>query len=99
MASSSPSPDSRRRWLRRAVIVLAVLAVLVTGAYFFIRSEYFVRNIVAPRIGAALNGDLRVEATRFRPFSQLELRNVRFQTIGPEPLLTAELVRVPSWMK
>lgn len=75
------------------VWVAAGLAVLLVVAYFVVTSNAFVKGVVLPRVGAALNADLSAGDVQFSPFSQLVIRDVKLTPKGAETLLTASLVR------
>ncbi|MCW5558188.1 MAG: hypothetical protein KIT22_10205, partial [Verrucomicrobiae bacterium] len=84
------SHRSRFRWIALAgglLVLLGVLALIVT-------SGPFLKSVVLPRIGAALNSDLSAGEVRWRPWSELTLRQVRLTPKGSDPLFSADSVRV-----
>lgn len=58
----------RPRWLRRLVLAIAVLLVLQPLVGFLI-VPWVVRSFVVPRIARSLDGDLRVAAVSFNPYT------------------------------
>ena len=89
-AASRPRKVWRRWWFKAAAALIAVLV----ACYFTATSGAFLRGIVLPRAGAALNAKLSAGEVSLSPFSQLVVRALRLETFGPEPLLQAEEVRV-----
>jgi uncharacterized protein involved in outer membrane biogenesis len=90
--TSSPAP-ARRGWLRKLVWLAGILVVLLVAVFFGISSGAFVKGVLLPRVGNALNADLAVGDAAFSPFSRLELRDVKLTPKGREPLFTANVVR------
>lgn len=93
-AKSSAAPQHKRRWLRVLGIVLGVLIVLLVLAYFTVTSSAFVKGVILPRVGKAMNADITAGEAGVSPFSQIILKNLKVQTTGTEPLLTANEVRL-----
>lgn len=89
---SAPS-QPRGRWLKWVGGVLGGLILLVVVAYFVVTSGGFVKRIVLPKVGAALNADLTAAEIELSPFSQLVLRDVKLTPKGRDTLLTAQLLR------
>lgn len=92
VSSSSPAP-ARCGWLRKLFWLAGILVVLLVAAYFVLSSGAFIKGVVLPRVGNALNADLAASDATFSPFSRLELRDVKFTPKGREPLFTASAVR------
>lgn len=80
--------------LKKLLITVAVLLVVVVVGFFVVTSSGFVKAVVLPRVAGAFNVDLAVEEVDLKPFSSVELRNVRVVPQGAEQLAAAELVRV-----
>jgi hypothetical protein len=91
---ASSSPKKGRRWLRWLVWSAATLAVLLIIAYFAATSSAFLKGVVLPRAGAALNADITAGDAEFHPFSSLSLRDLTVTPHGQKPLLTASEIRV-----
>jgi uncharacterized protein involved in outer membrane biogenesis len=85
---------NRSSWARKLAAVAASLLVLLVVLYFVLTSSAFIKSVVLPRVAKAINADLTVQDLGLSPFSQLLLRKVSVKTIGPEPLVVADEVRV-----
>lgn len=83
-----------RRWGRRVAFILAVIFIPLIVGYFVATSEPFLKNVILPRAGKALNAKITVADASIKPFSQIVLRGVRVQTTGSEPLATVQEARV-----
>ena len=88
------NPPKRGGWLRKLILISGILLVLLVMAFFVVTSGAFVKSVILPKVGAAMNADLAVADVQLSPFSQLVLRDVKLTPKGAEPLLTAGLVRV-----
>lgn len=88
-----PSPPKRGGGLRKVLLIVGLLLALLVMAFFVLTSGAFVKGVILPKVGAALNADLAVADVQLSPFSQLVLRDVKLTPKGAEPLLTASLVR------
>lgn len=84
----------RGGWLKKIILAAGGLLVLLVIAFFVLTSGGFVKSVVLPKVGAALNADLTAGGLELSPFSQLVLRDVKLTPKGSETLLTAGLVRV-----
>lgn len=87
------SVPARRHWLKKLAVVLGGFVVLLVAAFFVVTSSGFIKGVILPRVGQAMNATLTADEVSFRPFSQLHLRGVKLQTTGPEPLLTVAELR------
>src|SRR5690349_23234492 len=88
-------PDaSKGSWGKRIGITFAGLIVLLLIAYFVGTSSAFIKGIVLPKVGSALNAKVTAGDISVSPFSQLHIQQLRVETTGTEPLLTAEDARV-----
>jgi len=90
----SPAPSKGRGWLRKLAWIAGILTVLLVVAYFVATSSAFFKGVILPRVGKAMNADITVGAASISPFSQVVLKDLKVQTTGTEPLLTASEVRV-----
>ncbi len=86
---SSPAPRKRRRWLRVIGWILGVLIVLLVVAYFVGTSSAFFKGVILPKVSAALNAKVTVSDASISPFRQVVLRDLKVQTTGAEPLVSA----------
>ncbi len=95
---TTPAPKPPAAPLRSGLrqfgkIVLLVLVVLI-ALYFVLTSGAFLKAVVVPRIGQALNAKLSVGKVSLSPFSKVHINQLKVETSGPEPLLVAEDVLV-----
>ena len=86
-------PRKRRRWLRALVWLLGVFIVLVVAVYFVATSSAFFTGVILPRVSKAINANITVSEASISPFKEVILRNLKVQTTGAEPLVTAAEVR------
>ncbi len=90
----SPTPPrKRRRWLRLVAWVLGVLILLLVGFYFIATSSGFFTGVILPRVSKTLNAEVTASDASIHPFKEVVLHNLKVQTQGAEPLLTAAEVR------
>ena len=93
----SAAPTSRpkpRRWLRRLGIVSGALLVLLIAGYFVLTSGAFFKGVILPKVGQAMHATVTVADASISPFSRVVLRDLKVQTTGSEPLVTAQEARV-----
>jgi uncharacterized protein involved in outer membrane biogenesis len=90
----SPAPRKRRSWLRAVVWVLGILIILVVVVYFVATSSGFLKAMILPKVSKAINAEVTVSDASISPFSQVVLHNLKVQTTGSEPLVTAPEVRL-----
>ena len=93
-STPQPAPRKRRGWLRAIIWVLSVLVVLVVVAYFVLTSAAFLKGVILPKAGAALNAKITVSDATIHPFHEVVLQNLQVQTTGSEPLVKAPEVRL-----
>jgi uncharacterized protein involved in outer membrane biogenesis len=84
----------RGRWLRRLGWIVGVLVVLVVALYFVATSSAFVKGVIVPRVGHAMNADISVGDAQVSPFKKVVLHDVKVTPKGAEPLFTATEVRL-----
>lgn len=92
-AKEETGAPQRGGWMKKLIWAAGGLILLLVAAYFVVTSGGFVKGVVLPRVGAALNADLTAADIRLRPFSQIEIHELKLTPKGAEPLLTASLVR------
>jgi AsmA family len=90
----SPPPGKRRRWLRILAGIFGVLLLLLIVGWFVVTSSAFFKGMILPRVSKAMNANVTVDDAVISPFSQVILRNLKVQTTGMDPLVTAAEVRV-----
>ena len=91
---ASSAPKKRRRWLRVLAGVAGVLLVLVIVLYFVATSSGFFTGVILPRVGKAMNATITVSDASIHPFREVVLKDLKVQTTGTEPLVTAAEVRL-----
>src|SRR5947209_2737236 len=91
-ATASTAPIKRRHWLRTLGWIVLGLILLVVVIYFVGTSSAFFRGVILPRVGRGMNATITVSDASLHPFSRVVLHNLKVQTTGPEPLMTAEEV-------
>src|SRR5689334_15413985 len=84
----------RRRWLRWLGLIAGAFVVLLIALYFVATSSSFVKGVIVPRVGAAMNADLSVGDAQVSPFKSVVLRDVKLTPKGAEPLFTASEVHL-----
>lgn len=89
-SGSAPKPA----WGKRIGIFLGVLMLLLVAGFFVATSSGFLKAVVLPKVGAAINARVTAESISLSPFSQIEIQGLKVETTGSEPLLTSQKVRV-----
>ena len=74
--------------------IVGGLVVLVVVLYFVVTSGGFFKGVILPRVSSALHTDVTVTDAEISPFSQIVLRDLKVQTKGAEPILTASTIRL-----
>ena len=92
--AASSLPKKRRRWLRWLVWSTAVMLVLIVAIYFIATSSGFVKAVILPRVGSALNATVTVSDVSIHPFREIVLDDLKVQPNGQSRLLAASEVRV-----
>src|SRR5438876_8816151 len=92
-ATVPSAPVKRRHWLRLIMWILLALILLLVVVYFVATSSLFFKGVILPRAGKAMNANITVSDADISPFSHVVLRNLKVQTTGAEPLLTAAEAR------
>ena len=93
-AAISSSPRRRPAWGRKLAWAAASLLGLLIVLYFVATSSAFLKAIILPGVGKALQADVTAGDISLSPFSQVIVRKLRVQTTGAEPLVTADEARV-----
>src|SRR5437867_6722353 len=92
--TESSQPVKRRSWRRKLLTIAGALLVLLVISYFVATSAAFLKGVILPRVGKALNAKITVGDASISPFSQVVLRQLKVQTTGTEPLLQANEIRL-----
>ena len=88
-------PRKKRRILLRIFIWLVVLvALLVAAVYFIATNPAFLKGVVLPRLGNAINANVTVTNIVFNPFKQIELQDLKVQAKGQAPVLIVPQLKV-----
>lgn len=87
--NDAPPKASRGAKLFRAGFYLVVLLLVL---YFVASSSWFLKSVVLPRVGAALNSTLTVGDITLSPFSELTIDEIKLTPNGAETLFTAKKV-------
>jgi uncharacterized protein involved in outer membrane biogenesis len=87
------APRKGRGWLRKLAWIAGGFILLLVVAYFVATSSAFFKSVILPRVSKAVGADITVSDASISPFSQVTLRNLKVQTTGTEPLITAPEVR------
>ena len=90
------TPDSRQRprWGRRIALGTAVFMALVILAFVAFTSSVFLRKVVLPRVGKAMDSKISVSQLDFHPFSGLVARDVKVVPNGAEPIVELAELRL-----
>ncbi len=88
------APKKKRGFLRAIAWFLGILIVLLVVVFFVTTSSAFLKGTILPRVGKAMNAQITVSDASIRPFKQVILRDLKVQTTGTEPLVTAAEVRL-----
>ncbi|MCX6901933.1 MAG: AsmA family protein [Verrucomicrobia bacterium] len=90
----SSAPKEQRRWLRVLASVAGLLLVLAIVLFFVATSSGFFTGVILPRVGKAMNATITVSDASIHPFKEVVLKDLKVQTTGTEPLVTAAEVRL-----
>lgn len=90
----SPTPRRPRRWLRAIAWIVGIFIVLIVVAYFVGTSSAFFKGVILPKVSKSLNATVSVGDASISPFSQVVLHDLKVQTTGSEPLVSAPEVRL-----
>ncbi|SRR5581483_6108787 len=94
MTDGTVAAPKRRRGLRILGWVVGILVVLVVVLYFVVTSSAFFKGVILPRVGQSMNAKITVADASIHPFSGVDLHQLKVETTGPQPLVTANEVRV-----
>lgn len=79
---------------RHFPVLAAVVIVVLVALYFILSSSAFLKAVVVPRVGKALNAKVTVDKVFLSPFSKLVVENVKVETTGLEPVIQADRMSV-----
>lgn len=89
-----PAPRKRRGWVRALVWGFLALLILLLVGYFVGSSSAFFKGVILPKVSSAWNAHVTVSDASISPFRQVVLRNLKIETTGSEPLVSAPEVRL-----
>ncbi|MBE7503747.1 MAG: hypothetical protein HS113_26365 [Verrucomicrobiales bacterium] len=84
----------RSRRFKRRIGYAVGLVTLLLLSYFVLSNSWFLKTFVLPRVAAATGTQLSVAHISLQPFSRLQLKQVRVETTGEQPLLRADEITV-----
>ncbi len=90
----APVPKKQHGSLRAIAWIFGILIVLLVVVFFVATSSAFFKGSILPRVGKAINAQITVSDASISPFKQVILHDLKVQTTGAEPLLTAAEVRL-----
>src|SRR5262245_3532381 len=93
IAKETKSPK-RGRWLRRIGWLCGILVALVVVLYFVATSGGFVKGVILPKVGTAMNAEITATDAKVSPFSHVVVQDLKLTPKGAETLLTAKTVEV-----
>lgn len=84
--------------LKKLAIAAGGLVALLVVAYWVATSAWFLKSMILPKAGKAMNATVTAEDATVSPFSGVKIAGLKVQTTGTEPLLAVRefSVRYPS---
>lgn len=83
----------RTSWLKKLLWVAIIGVVLLAIVFFVATSTAFIKGVIVPQAGKALDSDITVGDVKLSTFSQLVLNDVKLTPHGGEQLFSVGLVR------
>ncbi|HWX23186.1 MAG TPA: AsmA family protein [Candidatus Binatia bacterium] len=74
--------------------IFGILIVLLVVVYFVATTSAFFKGVILPKASAAMHADITVSDASIHPFKEVVLHNLKIQSTGAEPLVTATEVRL-----
>src|SRR5689334_7462497 len=93
-ATPTPPPRKRHGFLRFLGWFFGILIILLVVLYFVGTSSGFVKGVILPRAGKALNSDITASEASISPFKEVYFKDLKVRPNGQETLVTAPEVRV-----
>ena len=75
-----------RKWLKITLWVGVVLFVGLIVLYFTATSSAFLKAMVLPRVGSAINAKVTASDILVSPFSEVVIKDFKIETSGSSPL-------------
>ena len=93
--TSKPTVSARKTGLLTKLgIGVSVLLALLVVAYLVATSVWFLKSVILPKAGVALNARITVEDAALSPFSSVTLTRLKVTPQGEETLFSAEEARL-----
>ena len=80
--------------MKKLLILAGVLVALLAIAYFVVTSSGFLKAVVLPRVGAAIDSRVEAESIALSPLSSVEIQKLTVTPNGSERLIAVDLARV-----
>ncbi len=80
--------------MKKLLVLLGVLVALVVVTVVVVTRSAFLKSVVLPKVGAALNAKVDAESISLSPLSSVEIRKLSVTPNGAETLATVEVARV-----
>ena len=90
----APPPRKRRVLLRICIWLVVLVALLVAAVYFIATNPAFLKRVVLPRLGDAINANITVTDVAFNPFKHIELQDLKVQAKGQALVLIVPELKV-----
>lgn len=87
------APRKRASWLKKLFWLAIIGVVLLVIVFFVATSSAFIKGVIVPQAGKALDADITVGDVKLSTFSQLVLNDVKLTPHGGEQLFSVGLVR------
>ncbi len=91
---TTPAPRKRHGLLRILAWIVGIFILLLVVVYFVATSAAFLKKVILPKVSASLDANVTVSDASISPFKQVVLRDLKVQTTGTEPLISAPEVRL-----
>lgn len=88
------TPAKKGRFLKIAGLTVGGLAALLVVVYFTATSAWFLKSVILPKVGKAVNANITLEDASISPFSAVTLTGLKVQTTGADPLVTVQEIRL-----
>ena len=89
----TPAPAPRRRWLRRTLIALAVLAALLAGAVWLLGRQSTLQQLVA-RVAHASNGEIAISGVTGSLYKRMHIGHLVYRS--KDSVVTADDIDI-AW--
>src|SRR5881394_1851593 len=93
-STAAPAPRKRHGFLRFIAWFLGIFIILLVVNYFLATSSAFLKGVILPRAGKAMNSDITVADASISPFKEIYLKDLKVTPKGKDTLVTAPEVRV-----